>query len=422
MTASTANNHSGLSQSPAPIWTKDFLLFCFANLLNSIAFYCSMPVFPLLVSDSFGLTGIALGLVVGMYTISAILTRPPTGYALDTIGRRPVLFVGALFFSSMYFFYPHASSAIMIALIRFCHGALWGVTMGSINTAIIDILPASRRGEGIGYFGLTMIFGMALGPALGAFVQEHYGFTILFNLAGIITCLGFACVLFVKFPHIPKRNHPLSLSVLFEKTSFPISLTIFFMTVPYGTIMNFTASYARTIPEAQLPHFFLALAVGTAVARFMAGRIFDRSGPSRIMHGCFASLAAALIMLALSPTATLFPLAGFIYGIGFGIGVPVCQAMINALVPAQRRGSANATFMTAFDCGIFIGLLLTSALQEQFGWGGAYVSLAGAILISGLVFFVIALKQYNQHCHLVAMTSETEKCPHHQNDSVKNSL
>lgn len=409
MTVFTAKNTPSPSARAASIWTKDFILFCLANLINSIGFYSSMPVFPLLVSDSFGLSGLALGLVVGTYTVSAILTRPPTGYALDTMGRRPVLYTGALLFSCMYFFYPHASTAFAIAFIRFCHGALWGVSMSAINTAIIDILPASRRGEGIGYFGLTMIFGMALGPAIGTFVQEHYGFTTLFYLAGVISCLGFTCLLFVDFPTIPKRNHPLSLSALFEKTSFPVSLTIFFMTVPYGTIMNFTAAFARTIPQANVPFFFLSLAVGTAVARIMAGRIFDRSGPSNIMLLSYVCLVASLALLALYPTVLTFPLTGFIYGLGFGIALPVCQAMINALVPAQRRGSANATLMSAFDCGIFVGLLLTSVLQAYFGWPGAYLCLAGAIVISACIFFRVAKKQYVEHCHLAGTTTEADK-------------
>lgn len=397
MTKTTRSPHHA-----ATIWTRNFILFCLANLLNSTGFYSSMPVFPLLLEDTFGLSGIVLGIVVSTYTVSAILTRPPTGYALDRLGRRPVLYGGAAFFCCMYFFYPHASSTMGIALVRFSHGALWGVAMSAINTAVVDILPASRRGEGIGYFGLTMIFGMALGPAIGTFVQQEYGFTMLFYLAGAITCAGFLCLLLIGFPPIPKRKKPISLNVLFEKTSLPVSLTIFFMTIPYGTIMNFTATFARTIPEAKVPQFFLSLAIGTAIARITAGRIFDISGPARIMNVSFIFLATALCFLALHATPLTFPLAGFVYGLGFGISVPICQAMINALVPAQRRGAANATFMTSFDAGIFFGLLVSSTLQAHFGWSGAYLTLAGSVLLSATVFNRIAKKQYMAQYHQVA--------------------
>lgn len=393
----------------SPIWTQSFLLLCLANLSNSIAFYSSMPVFPLLVSDVFGLGGLALGLVVSTYTISAIITRPPTGFALDRLGRKQVLYAGAALFSCMYFLYPHATSALGIGLIRFCHGALWGVTMSSMNTVVVDLLPASRRGEGIGYFGLTMIIGMALGPAFGTYIQEHYGFTTLFYLAGLITCTGFLTILFVRFPHIEPHKHPFSLTVLFEKTSLPVSATILFMTIPYGTMVNFTSTFARTIPGANVPLYFLALAIGTAISRFAAGRIFDRSGPSHIMKISYVCLFFALCVLALHPTALSLPLTGFVYGLGFGIAVPVCQAMINALVPPERRGAANATFMTSFDCGIFIGLLITSTLQESFGWSGAYLALSCSILASAAIFILSANRQYAAHPHTLSSTDTPPK-------------
>lgn len=378
-----------------PIWTKNFLLICLANLLNSVGFYASMPVFPLLVQDSYGTTGLALGFIVGTYTVSAILTRPPAGYALDRFGRQKILYAGAIFFCCMYFLYPHAPSVSGLTLIRFLHGALWGVTMNAINTVVIDLLPAQRRGEGIGYFGLTMICGMALGPAIGTHVQDVYGFTMLFYLSGCITCLGFACIMFVRIPVVPLRHQPLRLDVLFEKTSLPISLTVLFMCIPYGTIMNFISIFARTIPDAQVPHFFLALALGTAIARIAAGRVFDRSGPSRVMMVSYTCLFAALCLLGLLPHSSTLPVAGFIYGLGFGISLPIFQAMINTLVPPHKRGAANATFMTSFDLGIFLGLLITSTLQTHLGWPGTYLSLAGSILISAFIFIQIAVKRYN---------------------------
>lgn len=130
------------------------------------------------------------------------------------------------------------------------------------------------------------------------------------------------------------------------------------------------------------------------MTRFVAGRIFDRAGPGTIMNCAYGLLLAGCASLAMAEGPALFTAGGFFLGLGFGIAIPVIQAMINALVPPERRGAANATMMTAFDLGICIGLVATGHVQASLGWQATYGVLFCCVLLSAAVFRLLALPRY----------------------------
>ena len=386
------------------LWTRDFTLIWIAHFLMSLAFHATMPVFPMLLQDRFGLAGIMLGVAAASYTLSAILLRPPSGYWLDRFGRRNVYLPAYGCFALIYLLYPLATGTGSIILVRFLHGAVWGAVMGSANTTAVDLLPAKRRGEGIGYFGLSMICSMAAGPGIGLFIVEQYSFDVLFQGACLLTLVGFLLACFLRFPAIPKNSRSFTLAALFERTSLPASLAVVLFCIPFGAVNNYSALFSRSIPGASSGVFFLFLACGTGVTRLFSGQIFDRGGPARIMRYAYALLlvgCSLMIASGLLPVwgATCFSAAGLCIGMGFGIAVPVIQAMINALVPPERRGAANSTMMTAFDLGICCGLMATSHIYAQAGLAVTYMVLSACICLSALVFTVAVLSRYARDLH-----------------------
>lgn len=382
------------TQQKPRLWTRPFIQICMAHFALSFAFYASMPVFPLLLQDRFNLAGVALGVIVAAYTASAIMTRPPTGFLLDRFGRRIVYLPAYGLFALVYFLYSSATGPLSVGLARLLHGALWGVTMGAAATAAVDLLPEERRGEGIGYFGLGMILSMAAGPSVGITVAETYGFDALFSASAVLTLGGFALACTLPFPAIPKRAQRFSLLTLLERTSLPASFAVVIFCIPYGAIMNYTSLFARSIPGAFAGTFFFCLAVGTALTRLFSGRVFDKSGPGAVMHLAYLLLILGCVLNVAAVSPVFFYAGGFSLGLGYGIAVPVIQAMVNSLIPPERRGAANATMMTAFDLGICIGLVFLSHFQAGFGWPATYALLAGCMACSWLVFMRLALPAY----------------------------
>ncbi len=377
-----------------PLWSRPFLLIALAHLVMTIGFYSTMPVYSLFLEDRFGLEGLILGLAVASYTATSILIRPPAGHWLDKYGRKILYLPAYALFALVYWLYPLADGMVSVTLVRVLHGALWGVTMGAASTAAVDVLPPQRRGEGIGYFGLAMIFGMSVGPALGTFLATEYGYNILFRTIGLLTAAGFLVLCLAPFPVISRSARPLSLRTLLEPSSLPASAATLISCIPYGVIMNYTSLYARTLPGASAGSFFLCLAAGTALSRLRSGAVFDTRGPGGIMALGYAFLLSGFVMLGLAQGPGLFAASGLLLGLGYGITAPVLQAMVNGLVQPQRRGAANATLMTAFDLGIFLGILTMSPLAASVGWRTTFAVLTGCVAVSALVFRYSALPRY----------------------------
>lgn len=378
------------------LWTASFIAICLAHFVMTVGFHACMPMFPLFLADRFHLAGISIGLIVASYTASAIMTRPPTGYCLDRFGRRGIYLSSYCLFALVYLLYPLAEAPYAVALVRFTHGAFWGVTMGAANTAAIDLLPAQRRGEGIGYFGLTMVLGMSVGPALGTYVTDWRGYDFLFRSTAALSLGGFLFLLLIRFPSIPRRTQPFSPDSLLERSSLPVSMATLIFCIAFSVFMNYAAMFARTLPDASPGVYYLCMAFGTAVTRLISGRRFDQAGPGVIINYGYGLLIAGCVILALAEGAVLFTFGGFLVGLGNGITIPVFQAMINALVPPERRGAANATQMTAFDLGICVGLLSTSHVQSLVGWPVTFLILAGCILASACIFHFLAFPKYQR--------------------------
>ena len=136
-----------------------------------------------------------------------------------------------------------------------------------------------------------------------------------------------------------------------------------------------------------------------AVCRVLAGKRFDRSGPVLIMTYCFIFIIGGYLMLALTRSALPFDGAAFVLGLGYGIAFPVCSAMVNHLVGADRRGAANATFWTIFDIGICSGIILVGFTQEEFGWRATQIAEAATVFLAVALFWLKSLPHYLNTLH-----------------------
>lgn len=379
------------------LWTRNFILICVAHLALSLSFYSTMPIMPLFLEDRFAVSGLLLGLIVASYTVPAIVIRPFAGFALDRLGRMRVYLPSYLLFGLLFFLYPLAGGWVFLLFLRLTHGAFWGSVMGGANTLAVDLVPASRRGEGIGLFGLTMTLGTALGPAIGMPLSRFFGYDALFITGGALLLAGFVLVLRIKAPAVTLEKRPFLWKDLLEPTSLPVSCTIMISCIAYGAMMNYTALYASTeLPAVSAGVFFFFLAVGSAFARVLAGKAFDRSGPARAAMLAYLFMFAGFGLRGLATGAVPFYASALLIGTGFGTLTPVLQAMVNGLVAPARRGAANATYMTAFDAGICLGLIFTGYAYAAHGWAVCQAFDMVVLVAGAVVFRVWALPHYEK--------------------------
>ncbi|MFH0866882.1 MAG: MFS transporter [Bacteroidota bacterium] len=382
------------------IWTKDFILMCIVALFLSVAFYFLIPTLPGYLACLLKADNTDIGIILSIYTVSALLIRPVTGYAIDRYGRKMIYLISFFIFSLMFGGYAIAGTFVFFLLLRFAHGLMWGITTTTSSTIIVDIVPYQRRGEGLGYYGLAMTISMALGPFLAVIiVGKSMNYDALFISSMLLGMAGVILAMFVTYPgtHANKATPSFSIASLFEKRSFVLSLNIFILMISYGGLISFITLYGKEIGVDYPGNFFISFAAGVLISRMTSGKIFDKYGPSLIVPLGIILLIAGFPVLALVKTLIGYFLSAFILGMGVGIIFPTSQAITNNLVEKERRGVANSTLFTAYDLGIGTGMFVIGYISDTIGLANSFI-LGSIINTMGLAyFFLFTLPYYKKH-------------------------
>ena len=388
-----------MNQNPGiRLFSLNFIYLTLSVFLISTAFYILMPTLPVYLQEVLHATKQQVGLIIGVYTLAALLVRPFSGYLLDSFGRKMIFLSTIMVFSLLFFFYPVALVFAPLILLRFLQGLNWGAATTAGFTLVVDLVPYEKRGRGISYFGLSFTVAMSIGPLIGLKVMGADHFTNLFLTAGMVSVTGILMAALIRYPHFyPPRNKVFNFKMLISRPSLPVSLNILIVAASYGGVITFITLYARENNlTGDTGWFFTVMAVGTALTRVFSGHLFDRYGPTWISVFSILSVSAGLQVLAQAPVVFTFLASGFLIGTGFGILFPTLQTMANNVVTPDRRGAANSTFLTGLDLGIGIGSVVTGVLATPMGLAWTYM--AGSIVaLAGLVFFlVVSLPHYQK--------------------------
>ncbi|KJE25837.1 sugar (and other) transporter family protein [Geobacillus kaustophilus] len=378
-----------MAEQKEKIWTKDFVLICLANFFVFLGFQMTMPTIPLFV-EHLGGNDQLIGVVVGVFTFSALIVRPFAGHALETKGRRFVFLLGLLIFVVSVGSYSLISSIFFLFLMRVLQGIGWGFSTTASGTVATDIVPASRRGEGMGYYGLSGNIALAFGPSLGLVLAAMIPFSHLF---AICAALGVASVLFAAAITYKKAEAVHGKGEnrwdLYEKSALTPSLLLFFLTVTFGGIASFLPLYTAQKQIGGLQLYFLLYALALMVTRTFAGQLYDRKGHRAVFLPGAGLILLAMLLLAWLPGEWALLLAAVLYGFGFGMVQPGLQAWSVERAPAHRKGMANATFFSFFDLGVGVGAMVFGQISHWFGYPSIYLAAAGSVLLSMLVYWTV---------------------------------
>ena len=370
--------------------TPNYLLIIAANFLQYFGFWLLIPVLPFYLQEVFGADKTSIGAILSCYTVAALCMRPFSGYLLDTFSRKPLYLLAYFLFTTMFGGYMLAGTLTFFILFRIIHGFSFGMVTVSGNTIVIDIMPSSRRGEGLGYYGLANNTAMSIGPMVGLFLHDAaVGYTLIFSCSLGACILGFLCAYLVKTPYKPPvKREPISLDRFILLKGIPAGISLLLMSIPYGMTTNYVAMYAKQIGiNASTGFFFTLMAVGMAVSRLFSGKLVDKGMITQVIKAgsclvcaCFFSLSACgwMVDWSLPFTTTFFFAIALLLGVGFGIMFPAYNTLFVNLAPNSQRGTATSTYLTSWDIGIGIGMVVGGHIAEISTFKTAY--LVGAIL------------------------------------------
>lgn len=369
------------------IWNRDFVLLMLSNFLMCVTYYSIISTLPIYLVSELHAGESEVGLVLAAYTIASVLVRPFGGFSLDKFGRRTVFLLALLLYTILFCGYLVSATITLLVLLRFIHGITWGVVTISGSTIAVDLIPAEKRGEGIGYFGMSTTLGMSIGPIMGLFIYHHLGYTAVFWLCFAVSLISLLCGSIIRLAkHQPADSLELSIHNLFNKKALLPSLNLLIIMSTYGGLLSFIALYGRQIGISNTSLFFLVFSIGIISSRLSAGKSFDKNGPLRILTICLSLLMLGFPFLVIFNNAAGFYTAALLIGFGIGVVFPVFQAMVNNLADSTRRGAANSTLYTALDIGMGLGMVMMGYVAE-------YLSIAATFLVSmaiigiGLIVF-----------------------------------
>jgi predicted MFS family arabinose efflux permease len=375
------------------ILTRDFVLHFISYFLMATAFYFLLPTLPVYAVDVLGANKNQVGYIIGVYALSALIIRPFCGYALDAIGRKSVYLWALGIFTLLFGLYHYSSTFFILLLLRVFHGFTWGTITTAGSTIAADLIPESKRGEGIGYFGLAMTLSIALAPYAGDQIMGQGNFSHLFTISFIVCLASFILALIVKIPNIKTGETKLSIGKMFDKRVNRIALVMFMGAFPYAAIISFIRIYSDELGLKQGALFFIFMAIGVAVVRLLVGKIMDKHGPTGIIIIGLLVTLAGLIWLKYIDSFWPFMMSGVLVGMGNGLIMPTMQTMALNVVPIDRRGAANATFFSAVDLGIGAGSIALGYVAEYYGIDTMFF-ICGLILLLPLIFYFLFVRKH----------------------------
>lgn len=374
------------------IWNKNFIIACIANFLVACSFNLLMPTIPIYLSEELGVPASKIGIVLSSYAIALLLIRPFCGYWVDVYSRKPLFLLGLTVFIATFFGYYFATTVVFLVILRFIHGMSWGLATVSANTVAIDIIPASRRAEGIGYFGVNTNIAMAVAPYIAVMIYDSYGFQTLISCA---LFMGFLSILVVMFIQVPKRQKldkipTISLDRFLLLKSIPIFINQLFLAFGWGTLISYAVLYGKETGIKNAGIFFLFLAGGIVLSRVTSGKFVDRGHLHKVMVVALFVISLGFVCFALLHSIFFFCLSALMIGIGYGTLFPALQTMYINMAPGSKRGTANSTYLTGFDLGIGIGMLFGAYLGDHYGFANMYLITAGFCLFSLVYYWFIS--------------------------------
>lgn len=381
------------------LWTKDFIIISIINFILMLAMYLLIVTIAPFAVEQYGASTSMAGLVSGIFIIGTLIARIFSGGLINKIGSKRLLFIGLIVSAIATAFYFGSTNLPLLLANRLFHGIGLGIASTATGTMIAQVIPASRRGEGIGYFSMSTVMATAIGPFFGIFMTQHYPFHMLFVL-----CLVLSVATLIMFPTVNETVKPvldkqiaakqrISLSNFVEKKTLPISIITLFIALAYSGVLSFISFYAKEINLVQVASFFfLVYAVVVLLSRPFTGKLLDSKGAKFVVIPSLLLFAFGMVILSQAHSGFMLLAAGAIIGLGFGNFQSCAQAIALKGISVERLGIATSTFYIFLDSGFGFGPYFLGVVIPSLGYRGMYEVLT-IVIVLALVAFVYLFRE-----------------------------
>ncbi|MEQ9301088.1 MAG: MFS transporter [Cyclobacteriaceae bacterium] len=350
------------------IYTLQFVLLCLSGFLFFGSFNLIIPELPNYLTSLGGAE--YKGLIIALFTLTAGLSRPFSGKLADKVGRVPVMIVGAMVSGIAALMYPVVSSVFGFFLLRFFHGFSTGFKPTGTSAYVADIIPVSRRGEAMGILGFFSSIGMAVGPAIGAWLASSYGLNVMFYVSSAFAISSVAILIGMK-ETLPNKeslradHFMIKPSDIYEPRVFPAALFMLLCLYPFGAILTVVPDFSEHLQIGNKGLFFTTFTLASLLVRFLAGKASDIYGRVPVLKVAAILLIISMLLVGFATSQLQFLIGAFIFGLGVGAGSPTAFAWTIDLSDEAHRGKGIATMYIALEIGIGMGAFSSGLIYQN---------------------------------------------------------
>lgn len=381
------------------LWSKDFISITIVNFLMYLIHYTLIVTVTIFTIDKYHASESMGGLAAGIFIIGMLFGRLASGRVIDNLKPKKVLLFGIIFSIITVGLYFAIHSLLILMIVRLLHGIAFGLSSTATGTISSRIIPEKRKGEGIGYYALSVTTASAIGPFCGIILNQQFGFQSIFIVSLIVIVVALIVALLIK--GLPKVSVQTSntekitgVAAYIQKEALPISFVIIFVGIAYSSVLSFLTVYTEQINLATASSFFFVVyAVSTFVTRPFTGKIYDNYGENKVMYPVLISFTFGLILLSLTHTSILLLIAAIFIGIGYGTIIPTAQAIAIQQSPTDKIGLATSTFYMFADFGAGIGPFVLGVVIPLMGYRNLYLTMSILVIVSIILYYFMHGKQ-----------------------------
>lgn len=375
------------------IFSLQFVLLCLSTFLFFSSFNMIIPELPHYLESLGG--GDHIGFIIGLFTLTAGLSRPFSGKLTDTIGRLPVMIFGAIVCFIMGFIYPLANTVLALLAIRLLHGFSTGFTPTGTSTYVADVTPAARRGEAMGIIGLCSSLGMAVGPAIGSPIARHFSLNVMFYcssaaaLLSVLILAGMRETLKTREPFRPELLK-LKWKEVFEPAVLAPCIVLLFTTFSFGAVLTLSPVLSDVLGLENRGLFFTFFTLASVAVRFFAGKASDKYGRVPVLTVGAGILVLSMLCIGFAQNIFMFLFGGVLFGLSTGVSSPTVFAWTIDLSHEERRGRGLATMYISLEMGIGFGALISGWVYGSNPENFPYAFGIGAILAAAALVYLLS--------------------------------
>ena len=371
--------------------TPVFGLITLATFAYFVSVGVLIPTLPRYVEGPLGGGHVAVGIIIGAFSITAVLMRPYSGRLGDRRGRRVLMVAGAAIIAVATLGYVAVDSLAPLLALRALTGVGEALFYVGAASAVNDLAPPGRRGEALSLFSLALYSGIAVGPVVGEIVLDGMSFQAVWLVSAAAGFLAAAIALLVPETRAEEDIGKGSMRLVHPAGLLPGAALA---TSVWGLsgFNAFVPLYALHLGMSGSRGAFVMYSAIVLSIRSIGRRIPDRLGPLRTARFSLGVTAVGMMIVGLwQEPAGLFGGVA-VFAVGQSLAFPALMTLAVEAAPPSERGSVIGTFTAFFDLAFGLGAVSLGAVSELLGYSGLFVT-AGLIAFAGMGLMMLVARR-----------------------------